>query len=67
MGRHALDTETLKMRVTSEMFAYVSEICEVSEGMLADYHAIRVVNEVHRLKSLVGQLESAARRYREMA
>jgi hypothetical protein len=47
-----------------EVLTHLETLKERCSGLLAARDPFSVYNSVHALKSLVGQIESAARRYR---
>jgi hypothetical protein len=53
--------QTLLLR---EMFTHISELRDRCEMLMADGHGLQVYNQIHSLRSLVGQIASAAERYR---
>lgn len=59
------DSESKKDLLRREIFVHLSELRERCDGLLAAKYPLDVYNEVHALRSLVGQLDSAARRWRE--
>ncbi len=48
-----------------EMFIHLSELRDRCDGLIAAKYPLDVFNEVHALRSLVGQIDSAARRWRD--
>ena len=48
-----------------EMFVHLSSLRERCDGLLSAKYPLDVFNEVDALRSLVGQIGSAARRWRE--
>ncbi len=47
-----------------EMFTHLSELRDRCDLLMAAGYAMEVYNQVHSLRSLVGQIASAADRYR---
>lgn len=48
-----------------EIFVHLSQLRERCDGLLTEKYPLDVFNEVPALRSLVGQIDSAARRWRD--
>ncbi len=61
------DEESTKDAVRREMMAHIADLEERCAGLRAARDPFSVYNEIPGLRSLVGQIDSASRRYRKMA
>lgn len=59
------DRESKRDLLRREIFVHLSELRERCDGLLAAKYPLDVYNEIHALRSLVGQVDAAARRWRE--
>lgn len=53
--------------LSREMFVHINRLRTCCDKLLANKYPLDVWNEVHTLRSLVGQIDNAADRWREMS
>ncbi len=62
-----LKEETVSERAKKEMFVHLAELYEECESLLASRDGVAVYNGLQKLRSLIGQIDNAAQRYRRYA
>jgi hypothetical protein len=58
------DRDTQSDILKREMFTHLADLRDRCESLIAAKYPLEVYNQVHSLRSLVGQIASAADRYR---
>ncbi len=59
------DRESKKDLYRREMFVHLSSLRDRCDGLIAAKYPLDVFNEVPALRSLIGQIDSASKRWRE--
>jgi hypothetical protein len=62
-----LSKDQRKENARRELFVHLGDIQDLCESLLAARDPFSAYNEMHRLRSLAGQAEFAAKRYRDIA
>lgn len=60
------DRDSPKDVLKREMFTHLSELRDRCDSLIASKYPLDVYNEVHFLRSIVGQIAAAAERFRRM-
>ncbi len=61
------DRETPADALKREMFTHLEELRDRADSLIAAKYPLDVFNQVHSLRSIVGQIDSAARRWRDIS